>query len=70
MNEDIELEKSYSSSEIAAKLRRLADALESQKTFNIQIDNQQVKVPPSAVVEIEYEKTEDGEELEFEIKWQ
>ena len=32
-----DLEKSYSNKEVVAKLRRLADALEEEKTFEIQI---------------------------------
>lgn len=32
----MEAEKSYSNQEVIAKLRRLADALEEEKTFEIQ----------------------------------
>ncbi len=34
---ETEVEKSYSKTEVIAKLRRLADALEQDKTFEIQI---------------------------------
>lgn len=66
---EIEVEKSYSNRENIGKLRRLADALEQEKTFEIQIAGQRIYVPPYASVEFEYEKTEDGEEMEIEIKW-
>ncbi len=67
--EAIELEKRYTSSQAAAALRRLADALEAEKSFYIQIHGQQVRVPPYASVEVEYERSGEEEELEFEIKW-
>ena len=66
---EVEVEKSYSNRENIAKLRRLADALEHEKTFEIQIAGQRIYVPPFASVEFEYEKTDDGEEMEIEIKW-
>lgn len=70
MSEEIEVEKSYSKTEVVAKLRRLADALEQNKTFEIQIAGERIYVPPFAVVEFEYERAEDGaEEMEIEIKW-
>ncbi|HEY0429625.1 MAG TPA: amphi-Trp domain-containing protein [Pyrinomonadaceae bacterium] len=65
----VDVEKSYTTRENIAKLRRLADALEAGKFFEIQIAGQRIYVPPTASVEFEYEKTGDGEELEIEIKW-
>ncbi len=70
MSEEIDVEKSYSNTEVVAKLRRLADALEQDKTFEIQIAGERIYVPPYATVEFEYERSEDGaEEMEIEIKW-
>ncbi|HEY0659655.1 MAG TPA: amphi-Trp domain-containing protein [Pyrinomonadaceae bacterium] len=69
MEREIELEKVYSNAEVIGKLRRLADALEAGKTFQIQIAGKRIGVPPSATVEFEYQKNEDGEEMEIEIKW-
>ena len=70
MTEEIEVEKSYSNTEVVAKLRRLADALEQDKTFEIQIAGERIYVPPFAKVEFEYERGTDGEEeMEIEIKW-
>lgn len=70
MAEETEVEKSYSKHEVVAKLRRLADALEQDKTFEIQIAGERIYVPPFATVEFEYERAEDGaEEMEIEIKW-
>ncbi len=69
MSEELELEKSYSAKQSAAKLRRLADSLESGESFHIQVDGKKITVPASATVSIEYEAGDGEEELEFEIKW-
>jgi amphi-Trp domain-containing protein len=69
MTGDREAEKSYSTKEVVAKLRRLADALEEEKTFEIQIAGERIYVPPDATVEFEYERQGDEEEVEIELKW-
>lgn len=69
MTDDKEAEKSYSTKEVVAKLRRLADALEEEKTFEIQIAGERIYVPPYATVEFEYERQGDEEEVEIELKW-
>lgn len=67
---EIDVEKTYSNKEVVDKLRRLADALEQEKTFEIQIAGERIYVPPTATVEFEYEREGDDEEMEIEIKWQ
>lgn len=69
MSDDTEVEKSYSTKEVVAKLRRLADALEDEKTFEIQIAGERVYVPPYATVEFEYARDGEDEEVEIEVKW-
>ncbi len=64
-----DVEKTYSNKGVAAKLRRLADALEQGKTFDIQVAGERVRVPPRATVEFEYQREGDEEELEIEVKW-
>jgi amphi-Trp domain-containing protein len=64
-----DVEKSYSNKGVAAKLRRLADALEGGKSFEIQVAGERVRVPPQATVEFEYQREGDEEELEIELKW-
>ena len=66
---EIEAEKSYSHKEVVAKLRRLADALEQEKAFEIQIAGERIYVPPYATVEFEYARAGDEEEMEIEVKW-
>jgi amphi-Trp domain-containing protein len=68
-DKNVDVEKSYSSRANAAKLRRLADALDEGKAFEIQIANNRIYVPADAEIEFEYEKSADAEEIEIEIKW-
>ena len=64
-----DIEKDYPVTEFVAKLRRLADALETGERFEIQIANERIFVPARATYNIEHERGEDGEEIEFQIKW-
>jgi len=64
-----DIEKDYARSEFIAKLRRLADALENEEKFEIQIAGERIYVPVRAVYNIEHERGEDGEEIEFQITW-
>jgi len=64
-----DVEKSYATKEVVAKLRRLADALEHEKTFEIQIAGERIYIPPHATVEFEYQSEGDEEEVEIELKW-
>ena len=69
MKQEKEIEKSYSRKAVAAKLRRLADSLESNRTFQIQIAGERIHIPPSATVEFEYARDGVEEEVEIEVKW-
>ena len=64
-----DLEKSYTTDQFVAKLRRLADSLESGKAFTIQIAGERIRVPARAIFNIEHERDAEGEEIEFQIKW-
>lgn len=64
-----DVEKIYSTEETVAKLRRLADALETGKAFRIQIAGEPIRVPARAEFSIEHERDEDSEEVEFQLKW-
>lgn len=64
-----DVERFYSTSEVVAKLRRLADALETGKPFRIQIAGERIRVPARAEFTIEHERSEDEEEVEFQFKW-
>jgi amphi-Trp domain-containing protein len=69
MGDERDVEKSYSNKEVVAKLRRLADALEEEKTFEIQIAGERIYIPPHATVEFEYERQGEEEEVEIELRW-
>ena len=66
---DRDVEKIYSVSQFAAKLRRLADALEAGERFEIQVAGERIYVPARAVFNIEHEREGNEEEIEFQLKW-
>ncbi|WP_436499086.1 amphi-Trp domain-containing protein [Actinokineospora sp. HUAS TT18] len=69
MAETRDVEKIYSTDDVVAKLRRLADALESGTSFRIQIAGERIRVPVRAQFSIEHERGDDEEEIEFQLKW-
>lgn len=64
-----DIEKAYPTQEFVDKLRRLADCLENDERFEIQIANERIYVPARAQFNIEHEREGDEEEIEFQIKW-
>ena len=64
-----DVERMYATDEVVAKLRRLADALESGKAFRIQVAGERIRVPARAEFSIEHERSDDEEEVEFQLKW-
>ncbi len=67
--EERDVEKVYSVKDFVAKLRRLADALEAGEAFSIQVAGERIYVPASASISIEHERSDDSEEVEFQLKW-
>ena len=70
MKKERDIEKSYTTAEFGSKLRRLADALESGKQFQIQVAGERIYVPVRATYDIEHEREDGAEEIEFQIKWE
>ncbi len=66
---DRDVEKGYTKSEFVDKLRRLADAIENNDKFEIQIAGERIYVPVRAVFNVEHEREDGFEEIEFQIKW-
>ena len=64
-----DIEQIYRTDEVVAKLRRLADALETGSSFRIQIAGERFRVPAHAVFSVEHERGEREEEVEFQLKW-
>lgn len=69
MKDERDVEKTYPKNEFVAKLRRLADAIESGSKFEIQIAGERIYVPVRAEYTIEHEREGVEEEIEFQIKW-
>jgi amphi-Trp domain-containing protein len=69
MAEDRDLEKVYSRKQFAAKLRRLADSIETEAAFTIQVAGERLKIPADAEFNVEHERSGDTEELEFQLRW-
>ncbi|MDZ4701068.1 MAG: amphi-Trp domain-containing protein [Rhodothermales bacterium] len=67
--EDRDLEKTYTTAQFVAKLRRLADALETGERFTIQIAGERINVPAHATFNIEHERSDGEEEIEFQLTW-
>ena len=64
-----DLERTYSRAQFVAKLRRLADALEAGRPFTIQVASERLRVPADTVFNIEHERADGVEELEFQLRW-
>ncbi|HEX2257163.1 MAG TPA: amphi-Trp domain-containing protein [Afifellaceae bacterium] len=64
-----DIEKDYSIPQFVAKLRRLGDALEKGQRFTIQIAGERISVPAHATYNVEHERGQGEEEIEFQIKW-
>jgi amphi-Trp domain-containing protein len=67
--ESRDVERIYATDDVVAKLRRLADVLERQTPFRIQIAGERIRVPARAEFSIEHERGDDEEEIEFQLKW-
>ncbi|HEX7167164.1 MAG TPA: amphi-Trp domain-containing protein [Acidimicrobiales bacterium] len=63
-----DVERIGSTPEVVAKLRRLADALESGKPFRIQVAGARINVPARAAFSAEHE--DNVEEVEFQLRWE
>ena len=64
-----DIERDYPPKQFVAKLRRLADCIESGKPFRIQVAGERISVPSSAVINIEHERLGAEEEVEFQLRW-
>lgn len=70
MKPERDLEKTYTNKEFVEKLRRLADSIEADEQFEIQIAGERIYVPVRATYSIEHERIDGEEEIEFQIKWE
>ena len=68
-DEPRDVERVYTTAEVVAKLRRLADALETGEPFRIQIAGERIRVPARARFSVEHERDDEEEEIEFQLTW-
>jgi amphi-Trp domain-containing protein len=64
-----DIEREYPKKQFIDKLRRLADCIENDEKFRIQIAGERITVPPYAIINIEHEIGKQTEEIEFQLKW-
>ena len=64
-----DIERTYSRSQFVAKLRRLADVLETEAPFTIQVGGERLRLPADVVFNIEHERAAGLDELEFQLRW-
>jgi len=64
-----DIEKTYPRKQFVEKLRRLADVLETESAFTIQVAGERLRIPADARFNIEHERASGGHELEFQLKW-
>lgn len=69
MTTDRDVENELTLQDFVAELRRLADALEAGSDYEIEIDDETLKIPAHAVFSIEHEREEGSNEIEFQISW-
>ena len=61
--------RTYPRAQFVAKLRRLADALEEGGAFTIQVGGERLRIPADARFNIEHERADGEQELEFQLVW-
>lgn len=66
---DRDIEKEYTNTQFAEKLRRLADCVETGENFEIQVAGERIYVPDRAKFTVEHERGDGEEELEFQVRW-
>jgi amphi-Trp domain-containing protein len=64
-----DIEKDYPRAAFVAKLRRLAAAIQKKRAFTISIAGQRLRVPATARFNVEHERGDGLEEIEFQVKW-
>ena len=64
-----DIERTYSLAQFVAKLRRLADALETEAPFTIQVAGERLRLPADVAFNIEHERVRGLDELEFQLRW-
>jgi amphi-Trp domain-containing protein len=64
-----DIERTYTAKQFVSKLRRLADSIENDERFRIQVGGERVSIPSNATISVEHEREGKEEEVEFQIRW-
>ena len=64
-----DVEKDCTTEYFVETLRRLADALEKDESFRIQVANKRFRIPGRAKLQIEHESDDGEHELELQLRW-
>lgn len=64
-----DVERDCNVGQFVETLRRLADCLENEESFRIQVCNKRFTIPGKAELSIEHEVEGNEEELELQLKW-
>ncbi len=64
-----DIEKNYPVKQFVKKLRRLADCIEQGQRFQIQVAGERISIPATAIINIEHERGDSAEEVEFQLRW-
>ena len=64
-----DIEKNYPMKQFVKKLRRLADCIEQGQRFQIRVAGERISIPATAIINIEHERGDSSEEIEFQLKW-
>ncbi len=64
-----DIEKNYPVKQFVKKLRRLADCIEQGQKFQIQVAGERISIPAASIINIEHERGDSVEELEFQLRW-
>lgn len=70
MKKNRDLERTYPRAQFVAKLRRLADSIETGRAFTIQVAGERLRISAKAKFNIEHERAGGEHELEFQLKWE
>ena len=64
-----DVERIVNRRQFATKLRRLADSIDNDEPFRIQVAGERVTVPAGATISVEHERTGSEEEVELQFRW-
>ena len=64
-----DVERIVNRRQFATKLRRLADSIDNDEPFRIQVAGERVTVPAGALISVEHERSGGDEEIELQFRW-